>query len=85
MSNGNNGDGDGYVPMTEFESHVITENAALQRINLALWGAEGTGGIVKDIHDLKNQSRLIERVTTFAVGIVSAAVTALILRYIAGG
>ena len=78
------GDGDGYVQMTEFESHVITENSALQRINLALWGAEGTTGIVKDIHDLKTQSRLIERLTTFAVGIISAVLTALILKVLAG-
>lgn len=78
-------DGDGYVQMTEFESHVLTENHALQKINLALWGTEGITGIVKDIHVLKTRSQLMDRATTFLVGIISAVITALIMKVVIGG
>lgn len=80
MSSGN-GDGDGYVTRAEFRGYVVTTNSALERMNLALWGGEGTTGIVGDLREMKTKGKTWDRIITLFLGIVCSVITA----YIIGG
>lgn len=77
-----NGNGDGYVHMETFQNYVASNDSKLDRVLLALWGEEGTKGLVKDIHELKSQSRLMQSVGSVLSGVLSAVATAIILRLI---
>ena len=78
MSDGN-GDGEGYVTRGEFRGYVATTNSALEKVNMALWGGEGTTGIVGDIRELKTRGKMGDRIITLILGIVCSVVTALII------
>lgn len=58
-----------------------------RRIELALYGSEGTSGMVKDIHDIKSSLNatstfVIKFVVPIVTAITSSVVTALILGYV---
>jgi hypothetical protein len=79
-----NNDGSGgftrYVTMETFKQHCDTMKADQDRINTALWGSEGTNGLIKDIHDLKMWIRFLG----ILASIVSPVVTAVIVKFLLG-
>ena len=74
------GDGDGYVTHREFRSYVSTTNHALEKMNLALWGSEGTTGIVSTLQDIKTKGKTWDRIITLILGILCSVITAYIIK-----
>lgn len=54
------------------------------RINLALWGGEGTTGMVKALNDMKLQNRILIFIATTIVGIISAVSTTYLILLLGG-
>ena len=76
-----NGDGLGvYVTHVEFEKICQQNEKDHTHISNALWGTEGTNGMIKDIHDLKMWIKFLGIVG----GVISPVLTALIIRYLLG-
>ncbi len=73
------GNGDGYVTQAEFKSYLTTTNSGLEKVNLALWGSEGTTGIVGTLHEMKTKGKMWDRIITVALAVVGSVVTALII------
>lgn len=81
MNEGNDdGNGDDYVTRGEFRGYVSTTNSALERINMALWGTEGTTGIVGTLHEMKTKGKMWDRILTVLLAVIGSVVTALIIR-----
>jgi hypothetical protein len=78
--NDGNGDGDGFVTQAEFKGYVTTTNSGLERMNLALWGSEGTTGIVGTLHEMKTKGKMWDRILTVLLAVIGSVVTALIIR-----
>jgi len=89
--NDNGGDGEGtpsavtgftrYVTSEEFRQFCDESKRDRGRLNNALWGTEGTNGMVKDVHDLKMWIKFLGIIG----GIVSPIVTAIIIKFVLGG
>lgn len=82
-----NGDGDSdFLTVGEYtrqvESCQKTVFSNLERINMALWGVNGRGGIVGDIRDIKMKGKMWDRIMTVITSIIVAVITACILRWI---
>jgi len=78
------GDGDGGGHSTLLPECVLLFKEIKQdnkSIRLALWGGEGTTGLVKDINDMKQQSRTLTFLGTTLVGIIASAVTAFLIVF----
>jgi len=56
----------------------------MDKIEIALWGVDGRGGIVKDIGDIKASLRLWGQLKTFGLGIASTVIAALIIAVATG-
>ena len=57
--------------------------ASVEKINLALWGKDGRGGIVKDIADIKSQLKVYSGVVRqLAVPILVAVIVAVLAKLI---
>lgn len=77
MDNGN-GEGRagvGYVSRAECEARNKNISDDVRDIKRALWGGEGTTGIVADIRTIKTERKFGERVTNFIIGILGALIT----------
>jgi len=77
MLDGDNGEG-----VTSFTRYATIEelNAFKHDVRAALYGAEGTNGMVKDIHELKMWIKFLGIIGVF----LSPVITALILKYMFG-
>lgn len=71
-----NSDGDIYVTKGEFGG--VLKN--LERLNLALWGSEGTTGIVATLQEMKTEGKMMDRVITIVLTILTSVFTALIIK-----
>jgi hypothetical protein len=58
---------------------VETLEKSIGRVELALYGADGTTGIAKDIADIKASLRLWGQLKTFGLGIATTVIAALII------
>ena len=79
------GDGDGHSSILP-ECVEMFKNIQFnqERMNRALWGGEGTTGMVKDINDIKMSNRFLIFLGATIVGVVSAVVTAILIIMIGG-
>jgi len=55
-----------------------------ERINRALWGGEGTTGMVKDINDMKQQSRMLTVLGNALIGVAASLATAALILLLGG-
>jgi hypothetical protein len=79
------GNGDGHSVMLPECKQMFKElKCDSQDIRRALWGGEGTTGIVKDINDMKVQNRLLTYIGVTIVGIGASVVTSLIILLVTG-
>ena len=60
-----------YITINEFDKYCEQNDAEHIRITRALWGTEGTNGMVKDIHDMKMYIK-------FSAGVVSVLLAVII-------
>ena len=74
------GDGDGYVTRIEFKNYVVTTNSALEKVNLALWGSEGTTGIVGSLQEMRTKGKMWDRIITLILAILGSVITAVVIR-----
>ena len=84
MTDGDKGESTGftrYVTSEEFKQFSEQSIKDRGRLNNALWGADGTNGIIKDINDLKMWIKFLGIIG----GIISPILTAVLVRYIIGG
>ena len=83
MTDGNNNHGGStnYVTEGEFNKYCEQNEAAHKRISNAMWGNEGTNGMIKDIHDLKMWIKFLGIIG----GIISPILTAVLFKYLFGG
>ena len=70
-----------YVTTREFETHSKKNDEEHHKIEVALWGENGRGGMVKDINDLK----LWIKIGGIIIGILSPVVTAYLVKILIGG
>jgi len=78
----NDGNGGGsYVSYGEFTKYCEQNEKDHRHISNAMWGSDGTNGMIKDIHDLKMWIKFLGIVGS----VVSPVLTALIVRYLLGG
>lgn len=80
-----NGDGsppysDIYITRREFHDYCVASNARLEVFQTALWGATGTNGIVKDIHDIKMQFKFWGAMSALVGAIGSSLLTAIMIK-----
>lgn len=71
--------------MAKSDCERLRENCASNndRINLALWGEDGRGGIVKDIQDIKAQLGAYGgALKQFAVPIAVSIIVAVLVRFL---
>ncbi len=66
------------VSAREFKQHAQTNDKEHKRINLALWGDEGTTGVVKAVNDLSLQVKILIAALVF----VQPLLFAVILRWL---
>jgi hypothetical protein len=79
------GNGDGHSVMLAECTQMFKEiKGNYLDIKKALWGGEGTTGIVKDINDMKLQSRITAFVGYTIVGILASVATAVIITFLGG-
>jgi len=74
------GDGDGYVTRAEFSRYVTAMNSSLEKINLALWGSEGTTGIIGTLQEMKTKGKMWDRIITMILAVLGSVITAYILK-----
>ncbi len=65
-----------YVTLSEFDKYCGQNDKDHAHINKALWGAEGTNGLIKDIHDLKMWIKFLG----IAGGVISPLLTAYLIK-----
>lgn len=83
MGEDSNGDGHGAM-LPECVQMFTTIQANQERTNRALWGGEGTTGMVKDLNDMKAQGQALRFLGTTIVGVVASVITTVIILFIGG-
>lgn len=73
--------------VTKDECERVRESCAttvsIEKVNLALWGEDGRGGIVKDIQDIKSQFKIYGgTIGRFGLPIVVAVIVAVLVRFL---
>jgi hypothetical protein len=81
--NGNGGAG--FVTHSEFNKYCEQNDRDHRHISNAMWGTEGTNGMIKDIHDLKMWIKFMGIVGAIFAGIISPLITAYIIKIFGGG
>jgi hypothetical protein len=82
---GEDGDGDGHSVMLPECKQMFNELKCDSRdIRKALWGGEGTTGMVKDINDMKMQSRFLTFLGGTIVGVIASVATSIIILLVGG-
>jgi len=71
-------------PYSALSEKVASLERCTQKINLALWGEDGRGGMVKDVADIKTSLRLWGQLKTFGLGIASTVIATLIIAKMTG-
>lgn len=94
MSDDGNSDGDGiggshgvilpecvqmFKEIREDNKRAREDNAYIRR---ALWGGEGTTGMVKDLNDIKQQNRMVTFLGVTIVGVVASVLTTFLIIFI---
>jgi hypothetical protein len=64
---------------TALATKVENLEKCMSRVELALYGADGTNGMAKDISDIKSSLRLWGQLKTFGLGIASTVLAGLII------
>lgn len=60
-------------------------NKRVTKTNLALYGEDGTGGIVRTLHDMKMQIKFGIAILAFILAVVSPIITAFLLKRVGVG
>ena len=66
------------VSASEFKQYVKTNEKEHKRTDLALWGDEGTTGIVKTVNDMSLQVKILIAVA----GLVQPLLFAIVLKWL---
>ncbi len=89
MMNDDNGNGEGTgavgasaVSYGEYRAFSKGILADLKEFRLILTGTDGRGGLVGEVRDLQSQSKFMRSVGSVVSGVLSAIVTAVILKFI---
>lgn len=83
MGEDDNGDGHS-VMLPECKQVFININSNQDRMNRALWGGEGTTGMVKDINDMKMQNRLLIFLGATLIGVIASVATSILILMASG-
>jgi len=70
-----------YVTESEFNKYCIENERDHKHISNAMWGVEGTNGMIKDINDLKMWIKFLGIIA----GFISPILTAILIKYLVGG
>jgi len=71
-------------PGSALSQKVASLERSTHKVELALWGEDGRGGMVRDMADIKSSLRLWGQLKTFGLGIASTVIAALIIAVMAG-
>lgn len=71
-------------PGSALTEKVVSLERSTRKIELALWGEDGLGGMVSDMADIKGSLRLWGQLKTFGLGIASTIVAALVIAAMTG-
>jgi hypothetical protein len=71
-------------PTSALAVKVESLEKSMRRVELALYGEDGTGGMARDLADIKGSLRLWGQLKTFGLGIASTVIAALIIAVMTG-
>jgi hypothetical protein len=71
-------------PTSVLAMKVESLEKCVGRVELALYGPDGTNGMARDIADIKSSLRLWGQLKTFGLGIASTVIAAIIIAKAAG-
>ena len=71
-------------PTSALAMKVESLEKSVHRVELALYGEDGTGGMAKDLTDIKASLKLWGQLKTFGLGIASTVIAAIIIAVATG-
>lgn len=71
-------------PTSALAVKVESLEKSMGRVELALYGEDGTGGMAKDLTDIKASLRLWGQLKTFGLGIATTVIAAIIIAVMTG-